>query len=180
MDCLAQLWIPIVISAVVLFVASFAAWMILPHHRSDFGRLPDEDRFQQYLREARIPAGRYSFPYFGSNQNNPDLQRKMQEGPVGTLNVFGPISMGQNLVWTFVFFLVTSTVLGYLAWSALGGSSPPFLHVLRIVGTAGILTYSCSSIPSDIWFKRPLVTHLVDGIAYGLLTGLIFAYFWPR
>ena len=54
------------------------------------------------------------------------------------------------------------------------------MDVWRFVGTAAILTYSCSAIPNDIWFKRPSVTNVVDGIVYGLVCGLIFASLWPK
>jgi len=41
------------------------------------------------------------------------------------------------------------------------------MDIWRFVGTAAILTYSCSAIPNDIWFKRPSMTNIVVGIVYG-------------
>ncbi len=35
MEPLLDLWLPIVVSAVIVFVASFLAWMVLPHHKGD-------------------------------------------------------------------------------------------------------------------------------------------------
>jgi hypothetical protein len=180
MEFLVALWMPILLSAVVLFVISAMAWMVLPHHREDFGRLASEDDLLNRLRELNIQPGRYSFPYCASNPSkDPELKKKFDTGPIGTLNIFGGINMGQNMFWTFVFFLVVSVLLAYLGWESLGGTSPPFLRVWQIVGTAAILAYTCGAIPNDIWFKRPLWTNLIDGIVYGLVTGLIFAALWP-
>lgn len=86
--------------------------------------------------------------------------------------------MGANMLWTFVFFLVTSTVIGYVAHAALAAGSP-FLKVFQVVGTIAILTYTCAGIPNAIWFKRQVLTNLVDGVLYGLIVGAIFAGLWP-
>ena len=53
------------------------------------------------------------------------------------------------------------------------------MTVFRFVGTAGILTYGTANILNGIWFGRKMVADIVDGIAYGLITGLIFAALWP-
>ena len=54
-----------------------------------------------------------------------------------------------------------------------------FMKVFRFVGTAGILTYGTANILNGIWFGRKMVGDIVDGIAYGLITGAIFAWLWP-
>lgn len=181
MDFLLALWLPILLSAVVLFFVSALAWMALPHHRADYGKLPQEDAVIAQLRQLNVPPGRYIFPYSGTHQNaqDPEYQRKFREGPVGTVTVFGPVNMGVNMVQTFVFFLLSSTMLAYLAWLALDGQPASFLRVFRLVGTAGVLTYTCAAIPNDIWFKRPLWTNLIDGVVYGLISGCLFALCWP-
>lgn len=181
MDFLLSLWLPIVVSGVVLFFASAMAWMLLPHHFSDWKKLANEDEFIRIIKETGIPEGRYMFPNAGSHQasQKEEFQRKMKDSPVGNITVLGKINMGRNMLLTFVFFLVSSALIAYLAWFAMANSNPTFMHVFRFVGTAAILTHSCSSIPNDIWFKRPMWTNLADGIAYGLLTGLIFAALWP-
>ena len=182
MDFLTALWVPILLSAGLLFFVSAIAWMALPHHRDDYRKLPDEDALMGHVRQLKIPAGRYSFPHFGSNQNSkdPELQRKLQEGPMGLLTVMGPMTMGQNMLKTLVYFLLTSSLLAYLAWITVGTeTAPTFARVFRVVGTAAVLTYTCSAVPNDIWFKRPLWTNLLDGVVYGLITGALFAALWP-
>ena len=84
----------------------------------------------------------------------------------------------ENLVWTFVAFLAASAFLGYLASFGVPQGAG-FLEVFRFVATAAIMTHCFGFIPNAIWFKAPILTNLLDGIVYGLLTGLVFALFWP-
>ena len=86
--------------------------------------------------------------------------------------------MGMNMLWTFVFYLGASFLIAYLSTMALGPGDG-FLPVFRFVGTAGIMTYCCAGIPNAIWFKRKMLYNTLDGIAFGLITGLIFALLWP-
>ena len=37
------LWLPILVAAVIVFVASSILHMMLPYHRSDYGRVQNED-----------------------------------------------------------------------------------------------------------------------------------------
>jgi hypothetical protein len=53
------------------------------------------------------------------------------------------------------------------------------MKVFQFVGTAGILTYGTANILNGIWFGRKMVADIIDGVAYGLITGAIFAALWP-
>jgi hypothetical protein len=182
MEFLTSLWLPILATSIALFFISAMAWMVLPHHKADYKKFEGEDELLKKLTELNIPPGRYTFPFFGSNQNSkdPEFQKKFREGPVGVITVFGQVNMGKNMMWTFIALLGTTTLLAYLAWLAIAGGDQSFMRVFRIVGTAGVLAHTCSSVPNDIWFKRPLVTNLIDGIVYGIVSGLIFAALWPK
>ena len=46
------LWLPILLSAVIVFVASSIIHMLLPIHKSDYRQLPEEDRVLGTLRAA--------------------------------------------------------------------------------------------------------------------------------
>src|SRR6266576_2451337 len=63
MVALTALWIPILLSAVIVFVASSIIHMVLPYHRSDYKKLPDEDKVTAALRSAGVTRGMYVFPY---------------------------------------------------------------------------------------------------------------------
>jgi hypothetical protein len=57
MISVAALWMPILLSAVFVFVASSILHMVLPYHRSDFAKLPAEDE----VRDALLTAGTFGW-----------------------------------------------------------------------------------------------------------------------
>jgi hypothetical protein len=178
---LISLWLPIIVSGVALFFASWAAWMLLPHHKGEWKGLPNEEAFAKFVRETGVPAGQYHYPHPASPDDwkSEAFKERMRSGPNGHLTIWaGPCNMGRNMLCTVLFFIVVNFVIAYLAGIAL----PPgagFLTVFRFVGTAGILTYGSANILNGIWFGRTIVTDIADGIAYGIITGLIFAAMWP-
>jgi hypothetical protein len=176
-----QLWLPIVVSAIVLFFASAAAWMVLPHHKPEWAGLPNEDALAKTIRDADVPPGQYMFPYLPnpSDMKSEEGKRRMAAGPHGTLYVWaGAPNTGVNMAYTVLYFLIVSAVLAYLATMALDRGAN-FMQVFRFVGTAGVLTYGSANILNGIWFRRRLLADIIDGAAYGLITGLIFAILWP-
>ncbi len=59
------LWLPILLSTVIVFSASFIMHIVLAYHKSDYRKLPDEDRVTDALRSAgATPGPAYFFPYF--------------------------------------------------------------------------------------------------------------------
>lgn len=194
MDFLTQLWLPILVSSVAVWVASALAWMVVGHHKKDWREVPNEDEFIAAVKRLGIPPGSYGFPEFRRLEGlSKDAKQakwdEMQRSPIGLLRVWGPISMGRNMLLTFVVYLVTSVLIGYLAWHALphgvaaGATRPGFAHTMQVVGTAGVLAHCIAGLPNDIWFQRSLreiATGLVDGVVLGLLTGAVFAWLWPR
>jgi hypothetical protein len=178
---LSSLWLPIILSGVALFFASWAAWMLLPPHKGEWKKLPDEDGVMGALRKFNIPPGQYSFPRACDPQEmkTDDFKRRKEAGPSGFLTIWGTWpNMGVNMVCTLLFFTIANAVIAYLAGTVI----PPgasFMTVFRFVGTAGILTYGTANILNGIWFGRKMVADIFDGIAYGLITGLIFAVLWP-
>jgi hypothetical protein len=178
---LMSLWLPIIVSGIALFFASWAAWMLLPHHKPEWQGISNEAAFLQSLRSMNLPAGQYMFPYSCKPEDwkSEEFQRRREAGPTGTLTVWKkPPNMGVNMLCTVLFFTIANLVIGYLAGIAL----PPgtdFLTVFRFVGTAGILTYGTANILNGIWFGRKMAADIADGIAYGIITGLIFASLWP-
>lgn len=178
------LWPPILLSAVAVWILAAIVWMALPHHKSDFIALPDEDAFMDVVRKLGIKPGNYVFPDFRGRDamKSEKVCKALEEGPVGHLSVWpSPLTMAGKMVGTFIVYLIASILIGYLASVALPKAAD-FAKVFQVVGTAGILTYSFAFIPNGIWFgayRRTLVAGVVDGIAYGLLTGAIFAWRWP-
>ena len=49
---LAALWLPILLSAVIVFVASSLMHMLLKYHQGDYRQLPDEDKILAVTKKA--------------------------------------------------------------------------------------------------------------------------------
>ena len=180
MEFLINLWLPIILSAVALWVASSVFWTALPHHNQDFDPLPDEDAMMKSVTQLEIPPGRYLFPYpYHPGADRKALMEKYTQGPRGSLVTWDMPNMGKNLGLTFVYFLLISAVTAYVAWAAIGGQEAlTFSKVLQIVGGIGVLVFCSSGQLHAIWFPRRMIMEFVDGIAYGLIIGLIFASLW--
>lgn len=183
MEELLALWLPIVLSAVLVFVASFVMHMVLSHHKKDVAKLPDEDRFLDLLRSSGAKPGMYMLPYCGdwNELKDPEKKKRYDAGPHGVLSVWsGPPAMGANLAMTFVFYLVVGVFVAYIAIAALD-SDATYLQVFRVTGTVAIVAYCFGFVQQDIWYKRPLrnvVLDIMDGVVYGLLTAGVFGWLW--
>lgn len=180
---LLDLWLPILLSSVIVFLASWVAWMLLPHHKVDWTAMPNEEQFLQSLRDLKIPPGQYMFPFVKMEEmKDPEKKARWEAGPYGSM-ILQPQrpNFGRNLGLVFVFYVVVSIFVAYLASVVL----PPgaeYLKVFQVCGTAAILGYAFGGIPGDIFTGRKARTTLntiVDGVAYGLLTAGTFAGFWP-
>ena len=136
---LSALWIPIVLSAVIVFVASSIIHMVIPYHRGDYQRVPDEDNVRAALRAAGLKRGLYIFPY-GTHQDmkSPAMVEKYQQGPVGMMTVFdnGVPVMPKFLGQWFVFCLIVSFFVAYLTGHTVAPGLT-YLQVFRVAGTAG-------------------------------------------
>src|SRR5580700_2676694 len=178
MELLIPLWLPTVLSTVVVWITAAIVWIALPHHKRDFIALPDEDGFMDAVRKSGIKPGNYIFPDFRDPKvmKSEKTQKALNEGPVGHLSVWQtPVTMGGKMVATFIVYLVVSTLIAYLARVVLPGPAE-FAKVFQIAATAGILAYSFSFIPNALWFgayKRTIIASFIDGIVYGLITGAI-------
>ena len=69
MTSLTSLWLPILLSAVAVFIVSSIVHMVLPHHRTDFAKLPAEDQVMSAIGQGATARGTYMFPYAGSMWN---------------------------------------------------------------------------------------------------------------
>lgn len=178
---LTSLWLPILLSAVALFFIGFITWMVVPIHKADWNKLPEEDAFGQAVRDQNIPTGNYMFPHCADAEQmkSEAFLTKQKQGPVGVIQIWNESgSMGKNLAVQFLYLLVTSFCLAYLATLGLE-TGAKFFDVFRFISTAGILAYCVGNVPNAIWFRSRITGHIIDGILYGLATGLIFALLWP-
>ena len=182
---LTALWLPIVLSAIIVFVASSIMHMLLPYHQGDYRQLPEEDKLLAALRTVGLQRGLYIFPY-GTHKEmkSPALIEKYKQGPVGMITVFpnGPPAMPKYLGQWFAYTLIIGFFVAYLT----GRTVAPGVHylvVFRVAGTAAFLAYGLGNLSNGIWKGQPwsmTLKEIIDGLVYGLLTAGTFGWLWPR
>jgi len=184
MVTLGMLWLPILVSAAVVFVASFVMWMVMPHHKSDWSKLPDEAGVSAALR--KVSAGMYMLPHCGdaAQMKDPAFMKRYEEGPTGTilLRAPGPGTMNVQLLLSFIYNLVVAFFVAYLA-SRTRPLGSDYLEVFRVVGTVAFLAYAGALIYPAIWMNRPwrvAAKDAMDALVYALLTAGVFGWLWPR
>lgn len=182
---LASLWLPIVLGAVILFVASSIMHMALKYHQGDYRQLPDEDTLRGALRTAGVTRGLYMFPYCKHDQmKSPEMAEKWKQGPNGTLIIMpsGMPNMGKFLGQWFGFLLLMNFFIAYLAAHTMAAGTH-YLQVFRVVGTAGFIGYGLSNIINGIWrghTSSMVIKDVIDGLVYGLLLAGTFGWLWPK
>jgi len=185
MGFLASLWMPIVLSAIIVFVASSIMHMLLPYHRNDYRKLPDEEKVLGMLRGVGLTRGLYVFPFCThKDMNTPEMKGKYTQGPVGMLTVLesAPPAMPKFLGLWFLYCVVTGFFVAYLAWHTLTVGTN-YLVVFRVVGTAAFLAYGVGPLSNGIWKSQPwsiTIKEALDGLVYALLTAGTFGWLWPK
>lgn len=185
MVSLMALWMPIVVSAVIVFAASSIIHMVLGYHKSDYRELPGEDAIVAAMREQTIAPGTYTVPYCADmkEMGSPEMLEKYNQGPVGlfTVTASGPPAMGKLLGLWFAFCLVAGVFVAYVTGRCLGEGTE-YMTVFRMASTTAFLAYSASEPVASIWKGQPwgvTLKHVFDGLVYALLTGGVFGWLWP-
>jgi len=180
-----SLWIPIVVSAVIVFLASFVIHMVLKYHWSDWKKVPGEEAVMEAIRKAGVGPGNYHFPRPANmkEMGTEGFIEKCKRGPVGfmTLVPNGPPAMGKSLIQWFIFSIVAGIFAAYVAGRTLGPGAD-YLQVFRIAGTTAFLAYAGCEPVSSIWKGvrwSATIKHVFDGLIYALLTGGVFGWLWP-
>lgn len=186
MTDLFSLWLPILLSSVFVFLMSSIVHMVLPWHKNDYPKLPNEDRVMDAIRPLGISPGEYMIPRPSGRQDmrSPEFAEKMKKGPVTMFTVWpnGPAKMGRNLVLWFFYSIVVGVFCAYVAGRALPVGAM-YLQVFRFAGVAAFLSYTVALWQMSIWYNRPWSTTFkitVDGMLYALLTAGTFGWLWPR
>ncbi|HEV2977089.1 MAG TPA: hypothetical protein VG425_05835 [Casimicrobiaceae bacterium] len=186
MVTLQALWLPILLSAVIVFVVSSIIHMLLPWHKSDYPKVPEEDKLMDALRPLAVPPGDYMIPRASSMQDmrSPEFAAKLRKGPVLMLTMMpnGPFAMGKSLVSWFLYSLVIGIFAAYVASRALPAGAE-YLRVFQLTGVTAFIAYSVALWQMSIWYRRAWRITLkatVDGLIYALLTAGSFGWLWPR
>lgn len=185
MVSLSSLWLPILLSAVAVFIVSSVVHMALGYHNSDFKALPAEDDVMRALAPFNLPPGEYMFPRGSgmASMKDPAFIEKKKRGPNGMLNVFPNEmpGMGAPLTKWFLYSMLVSLFAGYLASRYLQAGAQG-AEVFRLVATAGFMAYGMAHIADSIWWARAwsvTFKNLFDALLYGATTGAVFVWMWP-
>lgn len=180
------LLLPILLSAVIVFIVSSIVHTATPWHKGDYLQVPNEDKVMDALRPFNIPPGDYMMPRPSSMQDmkSPGFAEKMKKGPVMIFTTWpsGPTPMGVSLTLWFLYSVMVGIFAAYVAGRALQVGAP-YLHVFRFVGVTAFLGYSGALWQMSIWYHRAWSTTIkstIDGFIYALLTAGVFGWLWPR
>jgi hypothetical protein len=185
MVALTALWLPILLSAVFVFVMSSLIHMVFKWHKADYKAMPGEDAVMEVMRKHGVSPGTYVLPHCAemSAIKKPEMIKKYEAGPVGFFNVMpsGPPAMGKGLVQWFAWTLVVGLFVAYVAGRHLGPGAE-YLRVFRLAGATAFLAYVVREPVDSIWKAQPWGTtarHMLDGLFYSLLTAGTFGWLWP-
>lgn len=180
-----SLWLPILLSAVMVFVLSSIIHMVLKYHYTDYSKLPDEEKTLEGFRTANVPPDDYAFPHCASTKEmgSDEYKEKMIRGPVGFVTVMpsGPMAMGKNLLLWFLFSVLVSVLAAYIAGRALAPGAY-YLEVFRFAGCTAFIGYSVALLQHSIWYSRSwgsTLKSMFDGLVYALATAGCFGWLWP-
>lgn len=181
-----DLWVPIVVAAVAVFLVSSLLHMLLTYHRSDYRALPREAETLDGLRRAGLTPGLYVFPHASSTKETatPEMRKKYEQGPVGMMTVMPnqAANMGKHLGLWFLFCVLVGLFVAYLAGRTLTVGAPSSV-VCRFVGPAAFLAYGLAELVNPIWKGQTwssTLKNIFDGLVYSLVTAGAFAWLWPR
>ena len=182
---IASLLVPTLVAAVLVFVASSVIHMMLPWHRTDFGRVPQEDALMDAMRPFSLPPGDYMVPCptGPGSMKDPGFVAKLERGPKALMTVMpnGMPGMGKQLAQWFVYCFLVAFFAAYVASRALPGTAGA-MNVFRFTATVAFIGYVVANWQNSIWYLRPWSTsfkNTVDGLVYAALTGAAFAWLWP-
>ncbi len=174
------LWLPIIVSAIVAFIAGAVIWMAMPWHKKEWQKTPDEEAVRAAL--TGCEPGMYTVPNCTdrSEFNQPEMQKKFVDGPQAFVTVVpsGLPKMGGKLVMMFGYNVLVAIVCAYVVSRTLNDGAS-YLAVFRISGTVAFIAYGMAYVQESIWFGRKwssTVFTFLDALIYALLTGGVFGW----
>ena len=186
MVSLGSLLLPILVSAVLVFIVSAIIHMVLKYHNKDYTSLPNEDAVRAAIRAGNPKPAQYIVPYCSDmkDMEKPEMKQKYVEGPIAVINLMpsGAPKMGKSLTQWFIFILIVSFFIAYVAAHTIQQGAE-YLQVFRVVGAVGFLAYSAGQFPESIWMGKPWavsIKNAIDGLVYGCVTAGTFGWLWPR
>ena len=172
-----SLWLPILVSTVVTFIAGAVIWMAMPWHKKDFGKTADEEAVRAALKGGE--PGHYMVPYCPDPAllKDPEMQKKYVDGPQAFITIVpsGMPAMGGKLAINAIYNLAVAIVCAYML-SRTVGAGAEYLTVFRVTGTVAFIAYGMAYVQDSIWFGRQwslTAKTFLDALIYsGLIAGV--------
>ena len=182
----ATLWLPILLCAVLVFVASSLIHMVIRWHVSEYRKLANEDAVRDVMRAGSPTPGMYFIPWCPDHKEmkKPEVLKKFEEGPIAmvTVRANGLPKMGGALGGWFVYTLIVAALATYVACTGLAPGAA-FGSVFCVVGLVSFMTFGGGSVQNGIWMGKPWSTvskELLDAAIYGAINGATVAAMWPK
>jgi hypothetical protein len=185
MTALAALWLPILLSAVFVFIVSSIIHMTPLWHKNDYPALANQEQVTVALRALAIPPGDYILPRAKDMQEmrTPEFKERFKAGPVMFMTVLAnpSMSMAKPLTRWFIYLLVTNFLVAYVASRALTPGADRAM-VFWVVGTTAFIGYAVALWQMSIWYGRALsmtIKSTIDGLIYAAVAAGTFVWLWP-
>ena len=186
MNALLSLWLPILLSAVVVFVISSLIHMVFKWHASDYNTLPNEDAVPDAIRAGNPAPGRYVTPFCKEmkDMGSEEMQKKYREGPVGHVTILpnGVPSMGKYLGIWFLWALVIAVVAAFLVVGIFDLHPARARAAAKLFGAITFIAHGFGTVTESIWVGRPWsqsVKYLLDAALYAIGSAAVFYWLWP-
>ena len=186
MNALLSLWLPILLSAVTVFVISSLIHMVIKWHASDYNGFTNEDAIRAAINAGNPKPGPYVVPHCPDmkDMGSEAIKKKYAEGPVGHITLMAPgaPNMGKYLGLWFLWSLVIATVAAFVAVKIYGLDHAPVRGAAKLVGVITFIAYGFGTVTESIWMGRrwsSSAKNLLDAALYAVGSGLVFCWLWP-
>ncbi len=186
MSALATLWMPILATAVAIFIASSLIHMVFKWHNSDYRALANEDAVRAAINAGAPSPGLYVIPYCKDmkDMGSETMQKKFVEGPnaLVTVRANGLPNMGSFLGQWFVLTLGVAAAIALVTACVVPAGAANASNAGCLAGMMTFLAYVVGSACNSVWMGKTWAStakDALDAAIYGVITGAIFMKFWP-
>lgn len=186
MSALTTLWMPVIVTAIAIFIASSLIHMVFKWHNSDYRPLANEDAVRAALSSGTPALGLYAVPYCTDmkEMGSESMMKKLNEGPNAYITVRpnGMPNMGTMLGQWFLLTLVVAAMVAVATAGAIGPGSANAAGAGYLAGMMTFLAYFVGSLCNSVWMGKTwgsTAKDAGDALIYGVITGTIFLKLWP-
>jgi len=186
MNAVIALWLPILLSAVVVFVISSLIHMVIKWHAFDYKGFENEDAVRAALGANNVSGIKYVVPFCADmkEMGSEAMQKKYMEGPTAVV-IFGPNgkpSMGKHLGLWFAWSLVIAVVAGLITTGIFDLNPARARAAAKLFGAVTFIAHGFGSVQESIWMYRSwraTATYLADALLYAVGSAAVLYWLWP-